>query len=216
MRMKEKGLMTLLIIVGISSGLIFGVYSNTCFHEIGHYAFAYLFNKSVIKQFSCNPQNYLSAEALKGGLVLLGDVSYYGEPFQVFPFYQALIITIMGPVFQAILFVIFLFLFNHVLNKKERDNRFHFEAGFFVGALISSVNITLGWIEDAKSILLQFTSNISIVSYQLSILYYIANALYYLPVVYLIIRYYLVYLPPKKGSQMDKLIIELRSLRKKK
>jgi len=133
-----------------SFGFLVGAFLNPFVHEIGHYTFAYVFNKSAISEFSYSPQNVIGEliGTYKGNTPHY--VSYTGPLYEVFKPYQAVLVSLAGLLFQLILFILVLSGLNkyykyYVIRAYPKDLLVYF---FLLGILISCLSITWSWIGD--------------------------------------------------------------------
>jgi hypothetical protein len=185
----KKILKYILFILIIATGTLIGVPISSCTHELGHFIPAYIFDKNQINNTRCFiSENFFSKEAIMG-LVPTGEVTYNKPVFKAFPFYQALITTIMGPIFQLILFIFLLFILNKSLKKqKEQNSKYLFMTIFIFGLIFGSSQITIGWVRDINLILLQYTANMSFITSVILGVYYTISLLYYFIVISFVFR----------------------------
>jgi glycosyltransferase involved in cell wall biosynthesis len=193
----KKILKYILFILIIATGALMGVPLSSCIHESGHFIPAYIFDKSQINQTRCFiPENFFSKEAIMN-LVPTGEVTYNKSVFEAFPFYQALITTIMGPIFQLILFIFLLFVLNKSLKRQKEQNstKYLLLTLFLFGLVFGSSQLTIGWVRDINLILLQYTNNMSLITSAILGIYYMISLFYYFIVVSFVFRFGFILLP---------------------
>jgi len=147
------------------AGLIIGwLFLDTPVHELGHYSFAYFFNKSAIEGLYYSPVDVLmgliSFKNLTNGTIL-AYVKYHGDVFEVFSEPQALLVLLGGLIFELTFFGLVLIALYKLSNKyKKRKNKANlYVRGFLGGIILSMVVMAGGWITDGKQAILHFTEN---------------------------------------------------------
>jgi len=153
------------LLCGLFVGLILGL--GTLVHELGHYSFAYLFNKSAIEGLYYSPVDVLmgsiSFKNLTDGTIL-AYVKYHGDVFEVFSEPQALLVLFGGLIFELTFFGLVLIALQKLSNKYKKENQANlYVRGFLGGIIVSMVKMADSWIRDGAQAVLHFTENTYVV-----------------------------------------------------
>jgi len=184
------------LVFSVIIAVFLGVPINTCIHELGHYSAAYIFDKSQINDSKCFiPENFFSTEAF-GDFVVAGQVTYNKPVFDAFPFYQAVVTTLAGPILQLAFFIILLLVLDSMLKHKSNNNwNYILRISFVLGLIFGSSQLTVGWIRDVNLILVQYTTNFSILAIIILGIYYLAMLSYYFIVISFVFRFWFILAP---------------------
>lgn len=151
----------ILLLVGYS----IGIFLDVLVHELGHYSFAYFFNKSAIKGLYYSPIHILKAtlSLLRNptNIVTLAHVDYYGSVFELFSEYQALLVCLGGLIFELAFFGLLLMILYKLANryKKEKNKTNLYLCSLLCGIILSMVLMVGSWVLDGMILLLHFTVN---------------------------------------------------------
>jgi len=166
MRSKVKSHQKILLVVAIYVGLVstlflggvLGFVSDVCIHEIGHYTFAYVFNKTAIYSFECSPYETLLGIFNLSNTTQKYAVEYKSPIVEVFKPYQIPFVVLGGLAFEMIAFY-FLARYSHKLLTRWKGDLTIKTAlclSFFSGLLIAFSVMLYGWTMDGKFIVSVF------------------------------------------------------------
>lgn len=175
--MERDKIATNLIGISILGSFIFvtGVICGIIMHEVGHYVFAYFFNKSIISNSLFNA--FIVGE-VKVSCAYNNGISH--NVFECYSFNKGLVVSLMGFIFQSISFAALIYGFKKLFFKLNLDMK-KYAYYLILGAISAAIIIATAPLGDFKSILDQYAMlSYSMKKYLIYLFWGAGIALYFL------------------------------------
>ena len=156
--------LVLMVLVCVLFGFFIGAFINMFFHELGHYSFAYIFNKSAIKGFEFYPYSVIQEMIPFQQITDIHKITYKGSVFDLFTYPQAVLIFFGGLIFQLVIFVLAIILLENVTKRFEgRLNKRSFLIFcLLLGFFAAFISVTYGSTADINKVFMTIVGDVYI------------------------------------------------------